>query len=67
MYKTLIDMIGNFYDETNWGKAGSTPNHPNGANLLALGGHVKSVAKPGSKASIGTSWNNRIICWADEN
>ncbi|MBE6381328.1 MAG: hypothetical protein E7047_10415 [Lentisphaerae bacterium] len=55
------------FDQATWGTAGQTPNHANGTtNMLALGGHVKSVPKPASKTAVGSSWNNRIILWLDE-
>ena len=65
--KTMMDITGNFFDQTNWGKAGSTPNHVNGANLLALDGHVNSATKPATKESFGTTWKVRWVRWADEN
>ena len=59
--------IEGFVNTSNVGKAGLTPNHPGGVNALALGGHVKSIVKPGDISLIGTSWKSKFIYWLDNN
>lgn len=65
---TMADTgIEGFVNTSNIGKAGLTPNHPGGVNALALGGHVKSIVKPGDISLIGTSWKSKFIYWLDNN
>jgi len=64
---TMADTgMEGFANSTYIGKAGLTPNHPGGVNALALGGHVKSIVKPGNISVIGTSWKNKFIYWLDQ-
>ncbi|MBR2358410.1 MAG: DUF1559 domain-containing protein [Lentisphaeria bacterium] len=68
--KTMFDAGAPYlFTPENWGKADAvgTPNHPNAINALALGGHVNSIAKPGDKSVMGSSWKNRIVRFLDEN
>ena len=64
---TMVDSgIEGFVTPANVGKAGLTPNHPGGVNALALGGHVKSIVKPGNTSVIGTTWKVKFVYWLDQ-